>query len=115
MKKIIEFLRENNIEYKAVKYGNPLYFNDGFSVDGLQIAFDFYFDEEVSRKMHDLEKFMKNKRAYDMTSYSYGAGYAYRIMTVFDARRLADHEKAIKEASENFWQAEHARRMQATA
>lgn len=42
MKKIIEFLEENGIEYSANKYGNPNYFNDGFAVDGIQIA--FYFD-----------------------------------------------------------------------
>ena len=34
-------------------------------------------------------------------------------MTVFDAARLEKHEKAVADAVEAFWQAEHARRIQA--
>ena len=41
MKKIIAWLEENGIEYSVNKYGNPQYFNDGFSVDGIHIAFYF--------------------------------------------------------------------------
>ena len=32
MKNIIEFLKKNGIDYKKVAYGNPYYYNDGFSV-----------------------------------------------------------------------------------
>lgn len=37
MKKIIEFLKENGIEYKIVSLGNPYYYNDGFTVQGITI------------------------------------------------------------------------------
>lgn len=43
MKNIEKWLKENGIEYRKCKYGNPYYFNDGFQVDGLRIS--FYFDE----------------------------------------------------------------------
>lgn len=39
-----------------------------------------------------------------------GAGITYRIMTAFDAARLAEHEKCVADAAEAFWQEEHARR-----
>lgn len=113
MKNIEKWLHENGIEYRRENYGNPYYFNDGFSVEGLQIA--FYFDSvgNAWEKQNDLEKFMKRKKAYTCIRSRFGAGYTYCIMTVFNARRLAEHEKSIQEAVERFWQDEHARRIQA--
>lgn len=110
MKKIIEFLNENGIEYSANKYGNPYYFNDGFSVEGIQIA--FYFDGigNTPEKKKLLIDFMKRKKAYICRESRFGAGYTYRIMTVFDETRLNQHEKAIADAVEKFWEEEHKRR-----
>ena len=48
VKKIIVWLEENGIEYSANKYGNQYYFNDGFSVDGIQI-FIYYTDKRDHR------------------------------------------------------------------
>ena len=112
MKKIIDFLSKNGMNFTEVKYGNPYYFNDGFSVDGVKITFDYYLDPEASRKMAHLEKFMKSRRAYNVVFTPYGSGYSCRIMTVFDAARLEKHQNAITEATEKFWQNEHMRRMQ---
>lgn len=33
MKKIIEFLEANGIEYRRETYGNPYYYNDDLSID----------------------------------------------------------------------------------
>ena len=112
MKNIEKWLKENEIEYRREKHGNSIYFNDGFNVDGIQIA--FYWDGigNDPEKRHALERFMKRKRAYICNSRIFGAGITYTIMTVFDAARLEKHETAIKEASEKFWKEEHARRMQ---
>ena len=41
MKKIIEFLEKNGIEYKLVICGNPYYYNDGFTVPAISIRFDY--------------------------------------------------------------------------
>lgn len=41
----------------------------------------------------------------------FGSGYTYRIMTVFDAIQLDQHEKAVNEETEKFWKEEHERRM----
>lgn len=41
MKKIIEFLEKNGIEYKLVTCGNPYYYNDGFTVPAISIRFDY--------------------------------------------------------------------------
>lgn len=112
MKNIEKWLKENGIEYRKFKYGNPDYFNDGFQVDGLRIS--FYFDEvgNTRKQENQLVKFMTRKKAYICKSSRFGYGYSYDIMTVFDAARLEKHEKAVQEAVETFWQAEHARRMQ---
>lgn len=112
MKKIVEFLEKNEIEYKINKYGNPYYFNDGFFVDGIQIQ--FYFDEigNALEKKKLLLDFIKRKKAYICREARFGAGYTYRIMTVFDAARLDQHEKAVKDAMEKFWEEEHKRRME---
>lgn len=111
MKNIEKWLEESGIEYDHQKYGNPYYFKDGFQVDGLLVA--FYFDGigNAWNKMHELERFMKRKKAYSCICSRFGAGYTYHIMTVFDAKRLEEHEKRIQEAAEKFWQDEHARRM----
>lgn len=111
MKKIIEFLEEKGIEYSVNKYGNPYYFEDGFFVDGIQIA--FYFDEIGNNKKQEnaLNNFMKRKKSYEMKCMRFGAGYSYRITTVFDARRLEQHEKDVADAVEKFCQEEHAKRM----
>ncbi len=111
MKKIIAWLEENGIEYSVDKFGNPYYFNDGFTVDGIQVS--FYFDGigNAWEKKEMLEKFMKRKKSYVCYDFRFGAGYTYRIMTVSDYVKLIEHEKAIDDAVKKFWQEEHARRM----
>lgn len=113
MKKIEQWLKDNGFEYSVNRYGNPYYFNDGFYVTGIQVS--FYFDSIGNdfEKRHELERFMKRKRAYELFSFHFGAGVTYRIMTVFDAVRLEKHEKEIQDAAEAFWKAEHARRIKA--
>lgn len=111
MKKILDFCKENGIECRKEKFGNPYYFNDGFSVDGLTVSFDFCIDSGAGRKMAAFEKFMSRKRAYETVCFKYGAGWTYRVFTVFDKRKLEKHENAIREAAERFWQEEHARRI----
>lgn len=115
MKKIIKWLNENGIEYTTCKYGNPYYFNDGFSVDGIKVT--FFFDEIGNSRDQEksLVKYMSRKRAYICKCSRFGAGYSYCIMTVFDAARLQEHEKAVQDAVEKFWQEEHARRMTTAA
>lgn len=112
MKKIIEFLEKNGIEYSVNKYGNPYYFDDDFSVGGIQIA--FYFDGigNAPEKKNLLLDFMKRKKAYVCQERRFGAGYTYRIMSVFDTARLEKHEKAVADAVEKFWEKEHEKRIQ---
>ena len=111
MKNIEKWLRENGIEYRKCKYGNSDYFNDGFMVEGLRVA--FYFDEigNTRKQENQLVKFMSRKKAYICKPFRFGYGYSYDIMTVFDYTRLEKHEKAVQDAVKAFWQAEHARRI----
>lgn len=111
MQKIEKWLEENGIEYKKGKYGNPYYFNDNFSVDGIQITFFWDGIGNDPETRHKLEKFMSRKRSYECHSRIFGAGITYIIMSVFDFRRWQKHEKAVSDAVEAFWQAEHARRI----
>lgn len=111
MKKIIKWLEENGIEYSVNKYGNPYYFNDGFSVDGIQISL-YYNDTECENKDKLLINYMKRKRKYSLTLYNiFGVGFTYIIMTALDAEQLKQHEKAVHDAAEKFWKEEHERRM----
>lgn len=115
MKKIEKWLTENGLEYSRNQYGNSTYFNDGFNVPGLRIT--FYTDRigNDRRKAAELERYMARRKAYICRRELFGAGISYRIMTAFDAARLAEHEKRVADAAEAFWQAEHARRTKKAA
>lgn len=115
MKKIEKWLKENRLEYEIKKYGNPHYFNDGFSVPGISIL--FYFDGigNAWEKQQRLKDYMSRKKAYKCTCERFGAGYSYKIMTVFDAARLKEHEDKIQVSVKKFWEEEHARRTKKTA
>jgi hypothetical protein len=110
MKNIEKWLQENGIEYSRAVYGSN-YFNDGFRVIGLKIA--FYFDEIGNTRDQEkqLIKFISRKKAYICDSFYFGAGRSYRIMTKFDDARLKKHEKAVSDAVNTFWKTEHAQRM----
>mgnify|MGYP001100693455 FL=1 len=113
MKKIIAWLETNKIEYSVNKYGNPQYFNDGFSVDGIKVT--FYSDGigNAPEKKRLLLDYMRRKKLYVCQESYFGAGYTYRIMAIADADRLEHHEKSITDAVEKFWKEEHNRRIQA--
>lgn len=115
MKNIQKWLRENGLEYDQTTYGNPYYFNDGFRVPALTIG--FYYDNKGNnwQKQADLKKYMKRKKAYICKASRFGAGIYYTIMTVFDERRLIEHENKVQTAVSAYWKAEHARRMQAAS
>ena len=63
MKNIEKWLQENGIEYSRAVYGSN-YFNDGFRVIGLKIA--FYFDEIGNTRDQEkqLIKFISRKKAF---------------------------------------------------
>ena len=111
MKQIEKWLTDNGIEYRPAKWGNPYYFNDDFSVSGLIV--NFYLDPDASRKMTAFERYMKRKKNYTCKCYKYGFGYWFRVLTTSDDTLLEEHEKRVSDATEAFWQAEHARRQQA--
>lgn len=111
MKKIMEWLAAEGLEYDEKKFGNPYYFNDGFYVEGISVPFFFDNIGNAWEKQQALERYMKRKRSYVCRRERFGAGVTYRIMTVFDAARLEKHENAVASATEAFWQAEHARRV----
>lgn len=115
MKQIEKWLQANSIQYRPAKWGNPDYFKDGFSVSGLIVTFDFYLDSDASRKMTAFERYMSCKRIYFYKCYKYGAGWWYQVLTSSDADQLAAHEKRLSDAVDAFWEAEHARRLQAGA
>lgn len=54
---------------------------------------------------------MRRKKSYVCQEHRFEAGYTYGIMTVFDEARLNQHEKAVADAAEKFWEEEHKRRM----
>lgn len=115
MKKIIEFLEANGIEYRRETYGNPYYYNDGFRVPALVVTFDYELTDnraEMEKKERLFKQYMGRRKAYCMP-YSGVCGIYiphYTVMSVFDYHRHTEHEARIKADSEKFWQEEHARR-----
>lgn len=103
MKNIEKWLTENGLEYSHQQYGNSTYFNDGFNAPGLKVT--FYTDGigNDRGKTAELERYMARRKAYVCIRIRFGAGISYRIMTAFDAARLADHEKRVADAVEAFW------------
>lgn len=115
MKKIIEFLKENGIEYRTVSLGNPYYYNDGFTVQGIIVRFDY----EIAKEMQELHKkedtflkSMKRKKKHCI-GYSGRCGIYipwYTVHATSDFERLEEHEARIDADVQKFWKEEHERR-----
>lgn len=114
MKNIEKWFAEKGIKYDIYQYGNPYYFNDGFSVAGINVAFHYDNIGNEYNLRYELERYMKKKKSCVCIPYNFGGGIAYHIHTVFDYRRLVEHEERVQNATEAFWQAEHARRIAAS-
>lgn len=116
MKNIIKFLEENNIDYECVKYGNPYYYNDGFSVQAVSVKFDYDFSEnitELKQKEDTFLKYMKRKKRFCI-GYSGKCGLFIPWYAVFDTddfEKLKEHEKRIQTDVEKFWKGEHEKRI----
>ncbi len=115
MKKIIEFLESNGIEYRRETYGNPYYYNDGFRVPALVVRFDYELTDSadaMKEKERIFRQYMNRRKAYCI-AYSGVCGVYiphYTVMSVFDYNRHAEHEARIRADVEKFWQEKHARR-----
>ena len=115
MKKIIEFLESNGIEYRRETYGNPYYYDDGFRVPALVVTFDYELTadkKEMEQKESLFKQYIKRRKGFCIP-YSGVCGIYiphYTVMSVFDYHRHAEHEAQIKEDVEKFWKVEHARR-----
>ena len=60
-------LKKNGIEYRTVSLGNPYYYNDGFTVQGITIRFDYELAkdmQELYKKEEAFLKSMKRKRKH---------------------------------------------------
>lgn len=110
MKKIIEYLNANAIENRVEKWGDN-YFNDDFNVSGLLVSFDAWLDREAYNKQMAFLSYMKKQRRYDVCLIRSHGITSYRILSVFDAKRLEKHNSEKQAAVVAFWKAEHARRV----
>lgn len=115
MKKIIDFLEENAIEYRRVNYGNPYYYNDGFTIPAVQISFDYELSDdpdELHRKERLFLQYISRRKTHCI-AYQGKSGVCipwYSVMGVSDYKRQQEHENRIKADVEKFWIEEHARR-----
>lgn len=102
MKKLVEFLKKNNIEYEYVNYGNPYYYNDGFRVQAISITFDYDLTDDIKEK--SFLNYMKRKRKCCI-GYTGRCGLCiqwYSVFDVSDFKRHQEHENRIKSDTENF-------------
>lgn len=109
MKKIIDFCNECKIDNSLEKWGDN-YFNDNFNVSGLLVSFDAWLDREAYNKQMAFLSYMKKQRRYDVCLIRSHGITSYRILSVFDAKRLEKHNSEKQAAVVAFWKAEHARR-----
>lgn len=115
MKKIIDFLKQNGIDYELVNYGTPHYYNDGFTIQGITIKFDYELAEsipELQKKEKLFTQFMKRRKKHCI-GYSGKCGIYipwYTVFNVPDFKRLQEHESKIQADVEKFWKEEQERR-----
>ena len=116
MKKIIEFLEKHDIEYNHVTLGNPYYYNDGFTVQGITIKFDYELAEsfpELQKKERLFNQYMKRRKNHCI-GYSGKCGIYipwYTVLSTDDFERLEKHEARIHADVEKFWKEDHERRV----
>lgn len=117
MKKIIEFLEKNGIDYKPVTYGNPYYYNDGFMVPAIMVQFDYESIDcssipEMMKKQDAFLKSMERRKNHCIGISGRCGIYIpwYSIFKVEDFKRYQEHETRIQADQEKFWKKEHERR-----
>lgn len=116
MKKIIQYLEKNGIEYKPVTCGDRYYYNDGFTVPVIRIRFDYESIDcssipEMRRKQDAFIKSMRRRKNYCI-GFSGKCGICIPWYTIFkteDFRRYQEHEARIHADQEKFWKEEHER------
>ena len=104
MRKIIEFLEENEIEYEETfysSYKHP-YRIGNFEVPGIAVYFNSAFPESV-RSMEKFKRFMESKHTYTVKIENIFDGWCYHILTKRDKRRLDARDAAIEEESAAFF------------
>lgn len=116
MKKIIEYLEKNGIEYNLVTYGNPYYYNDGFTVSAISIRFDYESIDcscipEMQKKEKAFLKSMGRRKNYCIGFSGKSGIYIpwYIIFKTEDFKRYQEHETRIRADVEKFWKEEHER------
>lgn len=114
MKKIIEFLKENGIEYKTVSLGNPYYYNDGFTVQGIAVKFDYELSKDMQGLHKKEEAFLKSmkRRKKHCIGYSGRCGIYipwYTVLATSDFEELKEHEARIDADVQKFWKEDHER------
>lgn len=115
MKNMIEFLKKNGINYEEKTYGNPYYYNDGFTVPAIMVKFDYEFTDDITELQKKEKLFLQtlNRKKNYCIGYSGTCGICipwYSVFNVFDFKRQKEHEARIHADAEKFWQEEHERR-----
>ena len=99
MQEIIKFLKENDVEYEPVTFGDLI---NGPVVDGLQVFFHLGFSE-CAAAMRAFDTLLETLPQY--FAYTGGGSYyrQYNVMTAVDKLCLDAHEEAVKREREAFF------------
>lgn len=113
---MINYLEKNNIEYEFVSYGNPFYYNDGFTVQAVRVNFNYGLADNIKEMEQKEDKFLKSmmRRKSCCIGCSGKCGICsqwYAVFNVDDLRKYEEHEDRIHADVEKFWKEEHARMM----
>ena len=100
MKMLKEKLKELGVEFKDQAYGNPTYFGDFFSKQG--VLFFIPFSERSKKNL--IETYIKRRKTIVISSsFINGCGIVYNVLTTKDSKELEEHGKRINDSVKKFW------------
>lgn len=106
MKKLQNFLNENNITFELRIWGDD-YFDEPFHVKGFLVSFDGYLDADAYNKLQKFRIYMTRRKSLDCFQIQSGAIKSFRVLTSTDSDVLAEHDAKRKDAIEAFWKNRH--------
>lgn len=109
MKKLQNFLEENEISYETNVWGDD-YFEESFIIKGLLVSFDGHLDQDAYNKLYKFRNYMARRKSLDYQPIQSGTVKSFRVLTAVDSSSLKEHDEKRKEAIEAFWKNRHLKK-----
>ena len=94
MKKLQNFLEENEISYETNVWGD-----------------DVNLDQHAYNKLYKFRNYMARRKSLDYQPIQSGTVKSFRVLTAVDSSSLKEHDEKRKEAIEAFWKNRHLKKI----